>query len=450
MLFLYILLIWVVHLIKKNLFFFVMFFFILSYFIPAITANLSKNDVFDNKSETDFLVSSQELVLLYGEINFFISFPTEQVDSFNVSYSLPSSYKAQATIIVEIRNDSTADIISYDIVNDSLSNSIINFNVAASDYEDDPSIHFDFWVLVKNDEYNDLPNDVAIGDFPLWSEKWLESTKAVQSDSFLIRLKAKLLNRKCDNILCLADKIVKCTSAHKLRHILWGLTKFNPLNIDSYWTKYLDAKSSLIFGGSCTGRANLGTALFRANGIPARVIHVMPTWPGVVIDNDFWFDMHYISEYYLPSYDWLFAETTIGMTPFEQKYNIIFRINDIADENTAGNGGDYYGGCEQWFWTESKDIMILWNYVNSGSRSWMETNLSTDKTTADDVFNITYDVYEYFTKYYGVNLTAENQEHFNNAYSAQKNAVLCFKQKDIIGYNTNISYAYDEYQMILL
>ena len=337
-------------------------------------------------------------------------------------------------------------------MNDSGSPNIaINFSITSAGYDEAPFVHFDFWVLVKNDEFDDMPSNAEIPDeenLPSWTDLWLESTKAVQSDSIMIKLKASMLRKKCDDLLNLTNKIVSYTSNHKNRFILNLLANFLCLfKTSSDWVKFLDARSSLFFGGSCTGRANLGTALFRANGIPARVLHVIPTWPD--IENNDWFDMHYISEYYLPGYDWVLSETTIGITPFEQKNNIVLRINYPKDENLAGNCCDYYGGCEPWFWTESKDIKLFWKSPRSGARGRFNNNITTNQTTADDVFNITKKVYDIFTKYAGVDLTDINQQYFENATLAQKNAVECFKQRDIDGYSTNISYAFDQFQQII-
>ena len=165
--------------------------------ILVIDSSVSKQCVFDDNQNTKTLSCEQELDLLYGEIGFFIIIPSEQDDSFNVTYSLPPNYKSQAPIIFEIREDTTADIINYEILNDTDPlNIVIKFNIAPSEYEDPPFVHFDFWVLVENDEFDDLPSDVEIPaerDLSDCNDIWLESTKAVQSDSLLIKLKAWLL-----------------------------------------------------------------------------------------------------------------------------------------------------------------------------------------------------------------------------------------------------------------
>ena len=59
----------------------------------------------------------QELDLLRGETIFQIS-ANADVDSFNIAYAIPPNYENQAPIFIEIRNDTTANIISYSMSND--------------------------------------------------------------------------------------------------------------------------------------------------------------------------------------------------------------------------------------------------------------------------------------------------------------------------------------------
>jgi len=390
----------------------------------------------------------QELDLLHGEIAFYILPLLDNGNSFNITYSIPPNYEDQAGILFEIRDDTTSEIISCSISNDTNPpNKVINFNIRSIKSGEKAFLHFDFWVLVKNKDYNDLPEYVKIPDrdrLPEETKTWLASTKAVQSNNIRIRLKARKLQGKNGNLIEFAEKNVKYTSSHKLRMVLWRLAMLVSPNKRTTWAKYLDAVSSLFFGGSCTGRANLGTALFRANGVPAKVLLVMPTWSWFTS----WFDMHYISEYYCPEYGWVWAETSLGDTPYPPKNNIILRVCYPEDENEAGNRFHNYGGCEQWFWVESRNVQIYWTHNGSGARSWIEKELTTDQQSASLAFSVTQDVYELYTKYTGMNLTGENLMHFDNAILAQKTAIDYFNQSDLIGYFDNMAIAYNEYKEI--
>lgn len=385
--------------------------------------------------------AEQELDLLHGEtLVYLLAF--EDVDSVNLTYSIPPNYGNQAPIFIEIRNDTTADIISYKVVNDTNQpNKVIKFEIGPIDTEEAPSLHFDFWVLVKNEDYSDLPRYVKMpkkSELPEETKTWLASTKAIQSDSVLIKHKAHQLSRlSLGNLIKLADKIVRYTRIH--RPIVSSIFNFILRRGHAQ-----DALSSYLLGNVCTGAANLGTALFRANGVPAKDLIVMPTV-------NFWFQMHFISEYYCPSYGWVLAETSFGVTPHEPKNDIILRVNYPEDENKAGNMFSGYGGIEQWYWIDSKTVWLAMVplFEESGARACIEKELMTDDQNANLAFNLTQDVYELHTRYLGVDLTGDNITHFDNAILAQQTAIECFNQSNFNGYLDNISIAYDEYQQII-
>jgi transglutaminase-like putative cysteine protease len=407
----------------------------------------------------------QELNLLYGEMILLIH-AEENFSSFNLSYSLPPVYGSQAPIYIRIVNDSntTIEVKGYTISNDTnYPNKLITFELGtinkSENYFDYESIHLEYWVLVKSENYSDLPSYVKIpqeDELPDEAKTWLVSTKAIQSNNSLIKIKARQLKGFNNNLVRLANRIVRFT---KNKGIIRGridyllIKKFNlsypPIYIRmnalllelfrnritfSYWAHFNDAICTLIFGiGSCTGKANLGAALFRANGVPAKDLIVLPT-------TDFWYDIHYISEYYCPGYGWVLAETTSGNHLQSSKYQMILRINYPEDENEAGTGFDYFGGCEQISWTDNEKIVSEPTHKGRNEQSLLapsnQGNVSMD---------ITKKVWEKYTIYVGIPLSQENQVRFNNATEAQINAIECFTQSNIIGYIVNMTIAYDEY-----
>jgi len=66
----------------------------------------------------------------------------------------------------------------------------------------------------------------------------------------------------------------------------------------------LTASDAMTKAGSCTSNANLAAALFRACGIPARVIAGYPTWSGPL-------QTHYVVEYWLPGIGWRLMESSL-------------------------------------------------------------------------------------------------------------------------------------------
>lgn len=66
----------------------------------------------------------------------------------------------------------------------------------------------------------------------------------------------------------------------------------------------LTATEAMTKQGSCTSCANVGAALLRACGIPARIIAGYPTWSAAL-------QTHYVVEYWLPGCGWRVMETTM-------------------------------------------------------------------------------------------------------------------------------------------
>lgn len=411
-------------------------------FIPSINADfvtLRRVNLNDLGRVTQPFVdpNEEEVDLLHGE-NILILRAKKDVNSFSVTYAVPPNYENQAPMLFEIKNDSSAEIISYHIENDTNPpNKVVNFTIAPMKKGENASLHFDYWVLVKNKKFEDLPEYVKIpaeDELPEYTKTWLVSTEAIQSDNVLIKFKSTLIKGFDDNLIKFAKRVVFSTSHHRpfisLLSMIFGLS--HPQ----------DALSTFFLGGVCTGLANLGTALFRANGIPAKDLIVMPT-VGI------WFQMHFISEYYCPDYGWVTAETSLGVTPYEPKYDIILRINYPEDEDKAGNAFTGYSGVEQWFWINNENVWPYYHGIEaSKSGAWIKNAVITSEINAEAALNITQQVWEFYTKYLGADLSGEDEQHFNKAVEAQEIAKECLNQSDVDGYIENMTFAYSEYREI--
>jgi len=358
-------------------------------------------------------------------------YTSEDVESFNFSYVIPLNYFNQAPILCNVKNDSTLQPLSYEIVNDTNApNKLIQFKFQSLKANDElRNIQFDFWIFVKNDYFKDLPQYVKIpyeNELPEYTKTWLISTQAIQSENFLIKTTAKKIKGSTENLITLADKIVK----------------FTPLRWRAGWVfQSQDALFTLLFGGICIGQANLATALFRANGIPAKDIYVIPTGGQV---------KHANCEYYCPGYGWVPTNPTTGRTPYEPKSAITLRVNYPEDENEAGCFFKKNRGQERDYWFSEGCIDLEYTSTND-SRVQAQIVASLDSTEKDklNALNITKKVWEHYTKYFGHTLNEEKQEHFENAVNAQVMAIECFMQEDITGYMNNMTIAIDEYREIV-
>ena len=78
-----------------------------------------------------------------------------------------------------------------------------------------------------------------------------------------------------------------------------------------------------------------------------------------------------------------------------------------------------------------------------------ESQVSTEQMTASYAFVLSQIVFHQYQEYLGLNLTGENQLHYNNAILYQKQAILALKQnQNLDDYIIFLNMAYDEYQEI--
>jgi hypothetical protein len=401
------------------------------------------NSIELEESKVDSSEEIIELDLLRGEYYLYIN-ATENVGSFNVRYAFPAELKYQFPIIIEIFNDTTADILNYKIENDTNEpNKIANFTIGGMNKDESALIHFTYFVLVKNHDYSNLPRKVKIpkkDDLPPEVRKWLSSSKVVQKKRILIRLRAREMRFLTKNILRIARRIALFCRFH--RYPIFYLQFL----LGSYRSQ--DAFTALLINGECPGRSHLGVALFRANKIPARVLLANPNYT-------FWYEMHYMTEYYLPGYGWIPTEVHKGITPYEPKYQIILRVCHPEDENNTQHDFIYkkMKGLERWIWIDNEYVIPYYKDLVEGSKCKMftEKELFTDKYLVEDAVNITKNVFDKYEYFLGMNLTGNNLGHFENATSYQFLAIDDLKNsEDVSGYINYLNKANDEYDEIVI
>lgn len=116
----------------------------------------------------------------------------------------------------------------------------------------------------------------------------------------------------------------------------------------------LTASQALTKRGSCTSCANLGAALLRANGIPARIIAGYPTWSGPL-------QTHYVVEYWLPQGGWRLMESTLCRDdrPGWEQIEVAMVLPNDEEEKWAGRRCGAAGGVPYRSLTEYPDAKGL-------------------------------------------------------------------------------------------
>ncbi|MGB0951793.1 MAG: transglutaminase-like domain-containing protein [Planctomycetota bacterium] len=141
---------------------------------------------------------------------------------------------------------------------------------------------------------------------------WLQSTACIQSADEDIVAKAQELGAGKKSTGKFVENVLAFTSSHQ--------------GDPGAEFKTLDARAALDCGGSCTSRANLAAALFRAGGIPARTSAHLPTWSGPLYE-------HWHVEYWHPGAGWTWVEPTLGKLRPQPISMVVLNVANPGDED---------------------------------------------------------------------------------------------------------------------
>jgi len=414
--------------------------FILLAISPVVS---SENDTTPLLSTADLVGDVKELHLFRGEHYLYIN-STENVSEFHILFAFPPDYGYQVPVLLEIFNDTTANISHYQIQDDIDGlNKLINFTIDSIGENELVYIHFTCWVLIQNHDFSDLPGEVKFPrrwQLPEDTKTWLVSTKVVQKRSILIRHKAQQIRGIRSDVIEFTNDVARYIKWHR-----FGLFLLQ-LRLGIFFSQ--DAKTTLFINGENVGRSHLSCAFFRSQNIPARVLLAHN-------DQGFWTQMHYMVEYYVPEYGWVLLDSTKGETPYETKRQIINRICFPEDEDNTKTDYifPYMKGEERWLWIDNEYVSPYYVDCDAGSKSQMfsESEVTTDSFTADYAFLLTQMVFHQYQQYLGKNLTGENQQHFENATIYEKQAIeKLIETDDVNDYIYYMDSAFDEYKEIEL
>jgi len=251
---------------------------------------------------------------------------------------------------------------------------------------------------------------------------------------------------KTDEIAAVDARIVQET-AYYLRGISTDLTTLAN-NINAYWQQEIpwdfphsplafDAVYALTWGSSCTGHAHAGAALFRANGIPVRILLNMPSWAT-------YFDHHWIIDYYVPSYGWVRMETSTGEHPCFAKDEIVTLACNPEDEFPMF----YPCGIEGIWHTSDPELGLSnpdWGQAHS---AYNICTIADSSAKIEQAHTLTDSLFFYYSHYWGIHLTPNQQTILENALTFQNAALANLKAKDLNGYIFNIQEALKHYKNI--
>ncbi len=339
--------------------------------------------------------------------NFLYVEALKQCSFVNVSCVFPLEYGFQVPLWLNVFEDSSAEIVWFDIVSDGL-NKLASFHVVNLSAGDRVLIHFEALVFVEANEFDDVPAGVAFpeeSELPSEVRAWLQPSDVVQLNNPLLSLRARLLRmRSGDDVLSFAQEVSSFMFNH--RRLFFVLQ----YELGIFFAQ--DAFTTLLLSGENVGRVHLASALFRNSGVPSRSVLALP-------DQGFWTQMHYMNEYFVPGFGWVLIDGTNCSTPYPSYRQVLLRLCSIEDESDTKV--DYIfplmSGEERWLWIDSEDVVPYYvdcSYGSSRSQMFSELVLSVNRSEADELLNLSRDVFGLYEVLLGRNLNAAQHAFFDS------------------------------------
>jgi len=338
-------------------------------------------------------------------------------------FSIPIATRFQVPVLIEVEGP---QLLDYRFVRIEPPNVICAARLLQSVSTD---LNWKIYVLVEEETWSDMPTDIPTSTLAVLPDSvlpWLARTDCCQTECGVVRNKANTVTDGMTNVVEMADAISRFATS-----IPYGFAH-SPWAFDAFYT--------LHWGNSCTGHAHAAAALCRSLGIPARVLLNIPAW------YDDWMDMHWMIEYYLPTYGWVLLEPTIDQHPENPTGTVMMHACYPYDEFPLF----YTNGIEtRWFTTDS---VTGGTSVNWGL-SHRSEHLVTVDASDDDAALARALADSAFTKLvmaHDTNLTTDQQSLLTDALAYQSSATRRLVGGYLADFITNMQAALECYRQIEL
>lgn len=242
---------------------------------------------------------------------------TEDLDAAKIAFPLPPAFEDQAPIHFELIAKPEAAVKEWTLHERHPHHWVVELTFAPLKAGEQVELEWRCPVLIRDRDYRSLPREAPLPkaeDLPEEVRPWLAATACVQADDPQIVAKAQELRGESDNLIEIAERFTEFPRQ------VW--------EEEGPYASQLDAVTALTQRGSCTSNANLVAALFRASGVPARLLACYPT-------NGQPLQTHYIVEYFLPGYGWVWAESSVGQTPWKPYEEVVVNVVYPDDEDQS-------------------------------------------------------------------------------------------------------------------
>jgi len=340
-------------------------------------------------------------------------------DTYQVYFHIPIPFHEQAPVLLQI---TCPQGIDYRFIQEDPPNLLVAARLVNAD---STVLDWTAWVIVKQNSYPDFPTYVPIPapeQLPDSVRQWLDTTDCCQVSAPIVQFKADSLRDTTTNLMKLAqDVCIFCDSIPRT-------SSHEPYACDAVYT--------LNWGNACTGHAHAAAALLRANGVPARVLmNMMP------LSNDYL--MHWIIDYYVPGYGWVTMESSIGVNPMQPQDRLVVRACNPGDEFPV--------------WFHVSGVEGEWHSSDPTCTAWcFSRNVSAIRTLNDSIERVDYSialtdsVFNYYSSYCGILLTAAESAAFVAGLSHQTTALTHIQAGYLPDYLAEMHEALLDYQTINL
>jgi transglutaminase-like putative cysteine protease len=348
-------------------------------------------------------------------------FEPASTDTYTAYFHVPIPYGDQAPVYIDVHG---THVIDYRFIELNPPNYIVAARLERSNRT---MIYWEAWVLVKPADLMGLPWSAPIPDpedAPEEVRQWLEPTDCIQSDHPFIQAEAATVREGNTLLQELAEDV-----AYYCTQLGYGFLH-SPIAFDAYY--------AMNWGSSCTGRAHTGAALFRANGIPARTLHVMPTWAFGR------YDMHWIIEYFIPTFGWARMETSLGQNLVEPYTEIVNFVAHREDEFPL-----FYPSAITGHWHTSDPTLHMYNpdwgraHLSYQVRRWMA-----DEDDIERAIELTQALTRERARVWGLSLDPKDQFLLDQAHLSHLDALEAAQTESVVNYVERVTEALDLYQSV--
>ena len=342
-------------------------------------------------------------------------------DPYDIYFHVPVTYRNQVPVLIKVEGP---DLITHRFLRLDANNAIVCARLGHA-----PShVVWTAYVLVAPRAYTDLPGAAPLPDpasLPDSLSRWLVPTDCAQIEESLIQDEAQALLDGAANLSILATRIKQHVSGipNEFPHDPWAFDAYYTLN---WW------------GNSCTGHAHAAAALFRAAGVPARVLLTTLPYMGGPMD------MHWVIEFWMTDYGWVRMDPQLGWYPVDSRNHVLTFAPEPADEFPL-----FYPAGVEGMWHSSDPAL------GTGNPSWQLAHTAThvatpiaDAAAIAAAIAVTRDVFDLHAACQGAALHPDHQAEAAQALALQYDALAELQAGDIDGYAVRMQLARTRYQEI--